>query len=128
MTNKTKKSDIKKVYNKPIAVKSPKMTTVNLGVKTRNGHTQRKPEHGSFKKAFSSDPRPENTSDTWRIQQRSQTLNKEYTKRLGVKTPKTTNVKLGFKTANGHTKTAHEHGSFGKAFSSDPRPENTSDT
>ena len=36
MTNTTKKCDLKKEYNKPLGVKTPKTTNVKLGVKTPN--------------------------------------------------------------------------------------------
>ena len=108
-------------------MKTLKTTNVNLGVKTHNGYTKTEHEHGSFEKAFSYDTRQGITSDTLRIKQKSQTFNKEYNKPLVVKTPKTTNVKLGVKTPNGHTNTEHEYGSFEKAFSSDSRQENISD-
>ena len=109
-------------------MRTPKRKNVKLAVKKPNRHTKTQHKHGSFEKAFSYDPRQGITSETLRIKQRNQTLKKEYNKPLAVKTPKTTNVKLGVKTPNGHTNTEHEYGSFEKAFSSHPRQENTSDT
>ena len=64
MTNTPKKSEIKKRIQQTIGVKTPKTTNVKLGVKTPNAHTQPEHEHGSFGRAFSYDPRQENTSDT----------------------------------------------------------------